>query len=838
MTGSQAAAPVSASAAHRSDDVTAVHGARWFATAYVAVGALNYGYALVLTRLLSPAMFARFAAGQSLILCASAVSVVAVPWVLAQALARASSERERDDAVRFAIVTSTVGGVIAGAAIGAIAAQFANLATALVMAVSTLLIYVTRVTVGWLQGNERMRLLAGVAVSEAAVKVAVGVLLVIGAGLGDAGALAAFGVGVLPYLLYWPRRGRGSARWSHALTAHHDLWRRALRIASLQGLVAVMAALDLVLVAILPARATDAAGYQASVTIGRTPLFLAAAVAMAFFPALSRRRTGTPLAAAAVRMYTTVSLPVTAVCATVPAALITAAFPRGYATMTDLMAYTAVSGFAIGGISLAVLFFQAVDDYSIRHAQAVGILLYATALMVGWRAGGVQGLAAGAAYGSLAALAVVLTTLVRRQGIGILSRVPLLEPLLLAGALILLRPYPLLWLVGAFAVGVRAIWRFLRQRVMPQASEGATRKRVVISGYDSSQNPNYRGGGAVVIDRIARRLSQEYAVTVVTAGRRGGTCVQDGVEYRRLPVCWAGPRAGQLLFQALLPLMVRRMGQHLWLESFTPPFSTGFLPLFSPTPVIGIDQIRSGKAMWQKYRLPFFLIERLGFRLYRDLVVLNEADRTDLRRYSPRACVHVIPNGVETRPVDAERFGEGRHILYLGRIEMWQKGLDLLLAAYAQATPGLPLVLAGAGTRSEEQRLREILAQAGPDVRWLGHVSGEDKDALLRDSAFVVMPSRHETFGLVALEGMAHGKPVLHFDLSCLRWMEGGGSVDVTPFDVDALASRIRWLADDDTARRKLGREAYLTSQRYSWETMTSRYLDLARTTLGAHDET
>ncbi|MFD4371290.1 glycosyltransferase family 4 protein [Streptomyces sp. NPDC058486] len=376
--------------------------------------------------------------------------------------------------------------------------------------------------------------------------------------------------------------------------------------------------------------------------------------------------------------------------------------------------------------------------------------------------------------------------------------------------------------------------RLVRDRLvrahLPRTGPTNSRPRVVLSVFDDLGNANYRGGGAVVVGEIARRLAEEFDVTVVTAGARGGVSTDDRVTYRRLPVCRAGPRAGQLLFQALLPLVARRVPHDLWLESFTPPFSTSFLPLFTRAPVVGIDQVRSGDAMWRKYHIPFFLVERIGLRFYRDLVVLNDADAATVRRFSPRADVEVIPNGVAPRP-DGERTGDGGFVLFLGRVDLWQKGIDLLLEAHARADTGLPLVLAGSGTKAEEHRLDLLLAERGRDgeVRRLGHVTGAHKERLLADCAFVVMPSRHETFGLVALEAMAHGKPVLHFDLPALRWTRIGGSVPVPAYDVDALAQAMRRLTTDSPWRRRLGEDALATSRAFSWSRMTDRYLSLAR---------
>ncbi|MEU6881603.1 glycosyltransferase [Streptomyces sp. NPDC046712] len=357
----------------------------------------------------------------------------------------------------------------------------------------------------------------------------------------------------------------------------------------------------------------------------------------------------------------------------------------------------------------------------------------------------------------------------------------------------------------------------------------APRKRVVVSIYDDAGNPDYRGGGALVVEKVTRRLSEEFDVTVVTAGRHGGTRERDGVRYRYVPVCRAGPRAGQLLFLAALPFLARRIPHDVWLENFTPPFSTSFLPLFSRAPVVGIDQGRSAEALWRRYHIPFFLVERLGLRCYRHLVVLNEADASAVRRLGPRAEVQVIPNGVEQRQIEGARLGDGKYILYLGRIDVWGKGLDLLLDAYDRVRPPMPLLLAGSGTQAEERKLGTLLATRIGSIRWVGYAGEELKRDLLRDSAFLVLPSRHETFGLVALEGMSYGKPVLHFDLPALRWMSDGGDVAVPPFDVAALADRMAMLATDDRARRTLGRQAGSAAQRYTWDEMAGRYLALTR---------
>src|ERR1039458_4495785 len=159
--------------------------------------------------------------------------------------------------------------------------------------------------------GERMRTLSALYVGENVLKNLAGLLLVIVAGRRETGALAAFGIGGIVMLLRWPRAPQGAGRPWVAVLANRGLWSRTFRIAGLQGMVSLFAVLDVVLVALLPSDRAVAASYQASAALSRIPLFVAGAVATAFFPLLSRHATGGTIAARAVRMYTAVALPLT-----------------------------------------------------------------------------------------------------------------------------------------------------------------------------------------------------------------------------------------------------------------------------------------------------------------------------------------------------------------------------------------------------------------------------------------------------------------------------------------------------------------------------------------------
>ncbi|TQM09839.1 glycosyltransferase involved in cell wall biosynthesis [Pseudonocardia kunmingensis] len=361
------------------------------------------------------------------------------------------------------------------------------------------------------------------------------------------------------------------------------------------------------------------------------------------------------------------------------------------------------------------------------------------------------------------------------------------------------------------------------------------RPQVVLSIYDHVANPHYGGGGAVVVQQIAERLARQFTVTVFCGSYRGSrNRTEAGVRYVFLPVGWAGPRAGQLLFTLLLPLVALVRRPAVWFESLTPPFSVSLLPLLSRAPVVALVQMLCGADMRRRYGLPFDVVERHGLRFYRRFVVLNEADEAAARKANPAATIERIPNGVDLPP-DAEA-GPGRdeHILFLGRIDVSQKGLDLLLEAAGSAPP-LPVLIAGSGTRQEEERLRRLLP-AGDRVRFVGRVIGAEKARVLRDCAFMVVPSRYETFCLSALEAMAYGKPVVRFDLERLGWIDRACGPAVAPFDVDALRAAVDTLAVNPVRRHEMGRAARACSTEFGWDAAAERYAAVVHSIAGSAD--
>jgi glycosyltransferase involved in cell wall biosynthesis len=277
-----------------------------------------------------------------------------------------------------------------------------------------------------------------------------------------------------------------------------------------------------------------------------------------------------------------------------------------------------------------------------------------------------------------------------------------------------------------------------------------------------------------------------------------------------------------------------------WIESFTPPFSTTCLQMFTAKPVIGLAHMLAAEDMRQKYKLPFELLERAGLKTYRYFITVSQAGRSALERVNPQAATYVIPNGVDSPKSSSRQLKHrnryGDYLLYLGRIEMNQKGLDLLLAAFSQLKPatGIKLVIAGHGIPSQHRQLHHQISLLGLEERVViaGQVSGDDKTALLQNCRAVVVPSRRESFCMVVLEAMVQGKPVVSFAIEGLAWATSPAVLKAKTWDVGSFAEQISRVLNDNAITQQAASLACQTRLNYSWDAVAEQYRTALREVL------
>ncbi|HTY73863.1 MAG TPA: glycosyltransferase family 4 protein [Actinomycetes bacterium] len=200
----------------------------------------------------------------------------------------------------------------------------------------------------------------------------------------------------------------------------------------------------------------------------------------------------------------------------------------------------------------------------------------------------------------------------------------------------------------------------------------------------------------------------------------------------------------------------------------------------------------------------------------------------------------LVPNGVDVdafrgaKPFDDLPGTSGSRIGFLGRIDEPRKGLQVLLEALPAIVAGAPevqLVVAGPGDVDDVRK--ELPAELAERVSFLGLVSDEDKARLLASLDLYIAPNTGgESFGIILLEAMSAGAPVLASDLEPFRHvLEDGrsGALFANEDPVD-LARQAVALLGDAGARRALVEAADVNVVQYDWTTVAQRVVEVYET--------
>lgn len=197
------------------------------------------------------------------------------------------------------------------------------------------------------------------------------------------------------------------------------------------------------------------------------------------------------------------------------------------------------------------------------------------------------------------------------------------------------------------------------------------------------------------------------------------------------------------------------------------------------------------------------------------LVAISPSQRVDAP-HLPWAAT--IPNGIRLEEFRCH-FAKDDFVLYLGRLNA-QKGVHLAIDAARQA--GQPIVIAGTWTVPSERNYfeDEVRPRLGPDVRWLGEVTGHLRRDLLSRARCLLLPAQwHEPFGLVLVEAMASGTPVVGLHTGSLPDIVIHGETGLLCERPEDIAAAIDAVGALDPARCRAHVEEH-----FSAEHMVERY--------------
>ena len=186
----------------------------------------------------------------------------------------------------------------------------------------------------------------------------------------------------------------------------------------------------------------------------------------------------------------------------------------------------------------------------------------------------------------------------------------------------------------------------------------------------------------------------------------------------------------------------------------------------------------------------------------------------------------VLFNGIEV-----ERFAcaepvptTGPTICFIGRHEP-RKGLEVLLEAWTGIDRDATLQVVGVGPQTDELQRRAV-----PGVEWFGTVTDNPRNSLLRGATAFCAPSlRGESFGVVLLEAMAAGAPIVASAIEGYQNVArtGQDALLVPPGDVGALRGALRELIDDPALRARLAASGRERAEQFSMRNLAERYLEL-----------
>lgn len=332
------------------------------------------------------------------------------------------------------------------------------------------------------------------------------------------------------------------------------------------------------------------------------------------------------------------------------------------------------------------------------------------------------------------------------------------------------------------------------------------------------------GHDVKVIAPSLRKGTQYFDEEVTNVGRP--LPIPFGGSVARVPISpWLPVQVGKILAKENFDIL------HLH-EPFTPMLCLSTLLKSS---CINVGTFHACYSRSLSYWLGKPILKQWLPRLHGKIAVSKPA-LDYVSRYLP-GDYRIIPNGIDIERFSPdgpqrEEFADDKlNILFVGRLEK-RKGLDYLLRACAQVKKrftNFRLIVVGPGTRLRPGYERFVKDTHLTDVVSTDFVPSAELPAYYRSADIFCAPATGgESFGIVLLEAMASGKPVVATDIegyaSVLTHGEEG--LLVPPRDEEALAQALLSLLNDKSLRHQMGTKGRINAEKYSWANVAQQVMD------------
>jgi len=351
---------------------------------------------------------------------------------------------------------------------------------------------------------------------------------------------------------------------------------------------------------------------------------------------------------------------------------------------------------------------------------------------------------------------------------------------------------------------------------------------IVFLDFDDIKNPILGGGQAKATVEVGKRLvKMGHSLTVICSKFPGyQDRFENGIRYIHIGIGTRNIKLNNILYILLLPIeVVKQRKVDIILECFTAPISTLFSPLFTKIPVVALTTSFEADMFSSLYHFPLFKhIEKIGLKQYQYFIAYTKHYEKKIKKYNKYAIVKIIPEGVGEEFFKIKK-KTPEFILFLGRLDIGQKGIDLLLEAYSKVKDKIDYSLVIAGNGPDELKIRKIIKSynLGKKVKMIGPTFGSKKFNVLSRSLFVAFPSRHEGFPLFSLEALASSLPLVAFDIPGLSWTNINVCLKAKKYNTDEY-SKLLLLATKKSVVNKMSISAKKFAKNYSWDNVASSF--------------
>jgi len=368
-------------------------------------------------------------------------------------------------------------------------------------------------------------------------------------------------------------------------------------------------------------------------------------------------------------------------------------------------------------------------------------------------------------------------------------------------------------------------------------------KIALVSPYDLA----YPGGVANHIFALEREfIKMGHDVKLIAPASRGATSDDRIICIGR---AWPTPSSGSVARITLTPWISSKVKPVLEREKFdvihlheplVPTLCTTVLRLSRAANIGTFHAMDSrGYTFWKPYTMLFL---KKWSRKLDGRIAVSKPAKEFIGGHFP-ADYTIIPNGVDLEHFSPqvppfEQFRDGKiNILFVSRLEK-RKGVNYLLSAYKEVRKEIGncrLILVGPSTRWSRQYEKKIKRQGMEDIVFAGYVSQEDLPRYYQTADIVCSPATgRESFGLILLEAMAMGKPIVASNIDGYASVVSHGveALMVPPKNKHMLAQALISLASHAQLRQEMGARGKLKAADYGWDRIAQQVMDYYKAVL------